>query len=401
MKEEYPEGMRDVEAVGNIVGAIPVMKGLGVAGKGVVKSAATLGKGASAVAKEVVGTATGAGPGFVEEMKRGGIAAQKAMRGEITGEEIVGHAKEALGKVRDLRSAEYLKKFDTIKVNKSEFDSIRSGITTKLDDLVNAEKFDLGVTIGKEGKPIVDFSKSTIVEHQKVVERAIEDIVTWTDNTPRGLDTLKKRLQTYVDQSGRNTPANSFVTQLRNDLSDGLKKAVPEYESMTKGYKEASDLIKDIESNLMLRKEGMSGRITADQTLRRLSSAFRENFEMRKDLLRALGNESGMDIPGEVAGYAATQWIPRGMIGKSVAIGGGYTLSLFNPALWPIIAASSPRVVGEFLNTYGKAMKSLKGVLKNKPTNISGGNIPVKAFMKNQTKGFRGAKMAIKNTNKP
>jgi hypothetical protein len=104
----------------------------------------------------------------------------------------------------------------------------------------------------------------------------------------------------------------------------------------------------------------MSGRITADQTLRRLSSALREGFEMRKDLLKTLGNRSSVDVPGEVAGYAATQWLPAGLVGKGMLGGGAYVLKGMNPKLWPILAASSPRIMGEFLSAYGTAMKAVQ-----------------------------------------
>jgi hypothetical protein len=32
------------------------------------------------------------------------------------------------------------------------------------------------------------------------------------------------------------------------------------------------------------------------------------------------------------------------------------------PELWPVLAASSPRVVGEFLRVYGKALSEVRGV---------------------------------------
>ena len=333
-----------------------------IAAKGMATTARTVVPPIAKVVKEMVGAYTGRGPGFVEEMVKGGKAAEKAMRGEITGEEIVGHAKQALQGIRDARSTDYLAKLDTVRANPEQLTAVRAGAETKLRKLSDPDHFDVGLTFGEDGRPLIDFSKSTIIEHQKVVERAIQDVTTWQDNTPRGLDTLTKRLSKYESQAGRGTPAESFVTQLRNEVSNGLKRTVPEYEEMTKGYREASTLIKDIESNLMLRKEGMTGRITADQTLRRLSSAFREGFEMRKDLIRTLGTESGMDIPGEVAGYLANQWIPAGILGKGLTMGSAWALHFLNPQWWPILAASSPRVVGEFLNAYGKAVKSVKSV---------------------------------------
>ncbi|MFA5377517.1 MAG: hypothetical protein WC455_17330 [Dehalococcoidia bacterium] len=378
-KQENPNAAKDLEALVNIGTAIPIGKGAQLSAPLIGKATTAVGKGAAAatvkplskVVKEVVGAYTGRGPGFVEEMVKGSEAAEKAMRGEITGEEVVEHAKNALQKVRDLRSKEYLQKLDTVRANPEELQAVRSGVESKLATLADKDHFELGIDVGKDGVPKVDFSKSTIIEHQKVVERAIEDVLTWNDNTARGLDTLTKRLSKYVDQAGRGTPAESFVTQLKNDISGGLKKTVPEYEDMTKGYREASTLIKDIESNLMLRKEGMTGRITADQTLRRLSSALLEGKEMRKDLLLALGTQSGMDIPGEVAGYLAKQWIPAGIMGKGLTMGSAWSLHFLSPQWWPVLAASSPRVVGEFLNAYGKTLRTVKTGVKKTQSNMA------------------------------
>lgn len=351
-----------------------------MAGKGTAATVKTVVPPITKIIKESLGAYTGRGPGFVEEMVKGAESAEKAMRGEITGQEVVSHAREGLQKLRDMRGEEYVAKLEKVRANPEELQGVASDLNKTVERLSAPDRFDLALEVDKSGKLSVDFSRSTIVEHQAVVKRALEDISGWTDNSAAGLDTLKKRLSTYADQAGNDTPAKALITQLEKNLSGGLKKTVPEYEEMTRGYREASTLIKDIESNLMLRKEGMTGRITADQTLRRLSSAFRESFEMRKDLLRALGTESGMDIPAEVAGYLAQQWLPAGMIGKGLATANAY-LGVINPKMWPILAASSPRVVGEFLNAFGKAknwVESKAGSIKSKygPTGPAEGPPP-------------------------
>jgi hypothetical protein len=359
-KETFPEAAKDVEAGANIAGFLPMGKAAGLVSSGVSKTASLASKPISKVVKEAVGAYTGRGPGFIEEMVKGSEAAEKAMRGQITGEEIVKHAKDALQKVRDTRHSEYLNKLDAVRANPTDLSNVHNGLKSKLGTLSTPDEFDLGISVNKKGVPVVDFSKSTIIEHQNVVKKAVQDVLTWDDTTARGLDNLSKRLGTYVAQSGRGTPAESFVTQLKNEVKSGLKRTVPEYDEMTRGYYEASNLIKDIESNLMLRKEGMTGRITADNTLRRLSSALQEGKEMRKDLLLALGTKSGMEVPSEVAGYLAGQWIPAGILGKGLTMGSAYALHFLNPYWWPVIAASSPRVVGEFLNLFGKARNVVK-----------------------------------------
>jgi len=318
------------------------------------------------VAKETTGALTGGGPGFIEEAAKGSPAFTKAMRGKLTGEEVVAHAKDALQSLRDQRGNAYRNELTKVRATPGTLTNVKANLDQELTALMQPDQFQIGTSMvwkGRHAKNKLDFSQSPLVKNRDVVQRAIEDITDWSDDTALGLDNLKKRLSKYIDQVEKQSPAEVFLTRLENNLSKGLKGAIPEYEKMTKGYAEATNLIKDIESNLMLKKQGATfpiGRITADNTLRRLSSALRENFEMRKDLMRALGNKSGMDIPAEVAGYVANQWIPRGGMGKVLAAGGGvYFLKYINPKFWPILFASSPRVVGEFLSAYGKAAKAV------------------------------------------
>ncbi len=316
------------------------------------------------IAKETTGALTGGGPGFIEESAKGIPAYQKAIRGKITGEEVVSHAKDAVQNLRDQAGSTYLKELGNVRANPGVFNQVKAGLDRELSTLMGRDEFHIGTITTPTGATKLDFTQSPLVKGQAVVKKAIGDVMGWQDNTALGLDNLKKRLSKYIDQVEKRSPSEALLTRLEKNLNNGLKGAIPEYEAMTRGYAEWNSLIRDIESNLMIRKEGMSGRITADNTLRRLSSALKEPFEMRKDLLRVLGEKSGMDIPAEVAGYIGRQWIPRGAWGKVLAGSGAYFLKAINPQFWPIILASSPRVVGEFLNAYGKAMNKVGPTLE-------------------------------------
>jgi hypothetical protein len=109
----------------------------------------------------------------------------------------------------------------------------------------------------------------------------------------------------------------------------------------------------------MFREKGLTGHIVADQTLRRLTSALKENFELRGDLLDALDVQGGTGVASEVAGYSLNHLVPRGLVGKGIAGGSvSWAAAHLHPYMLPIIAASSPRVVGEFLLAYGKAQRA-------------------------------------------
>jgi hypothetical protein len=155
---------------------------------------------------------------------------------------------------------------------------------------------------------------------------------------------------------------------------------------MVKPYAELTTLIKNIASNLMMRPEGISGRITADQTLRRLMSAMRDNFQLRGDLLDSLTRKSGQEIADEVAGHAMNDLLPRGIMRPISVVEGGFALAHYlNPSLWPLIAASSPRLQGEFLNLVGKYLGASRGM-----TLPVGKIISYLAFMRKQARPQKG-----------
>ncbi len=337
----------------------------------VANAAKAVGKATGKVAKETLGTMTGAGPGFVEEAMKGTQGFQQAMRGKISGESIVENARDALDTIKQNRADAYRAKLEEI-TGASRGEMIPEGtmppslpeidispIAKKFQEL--ASRYNVkGVIDPQTGELSIDTSR-VAMGHKgiKDIENTWKTLKDWgsqpEDKTVLGLDTLKRQLDDFYSPSSQ---ARGFVTELKKEVVKTINQAVPEYGEMTKGYAEASQLIKDIQSNLMLRKEGMTGHLTADNTLRRLTSALRENYEMRKDLLYALGTESGVDIAAQVAGYAGTQWLPRGGLAKLGAGGSAMYFHFFNPKMIPIIAASSPRIVGEFLNAFGKAAHS-------------------------------------------
>lgn len=289
----------------------------------------------------------------------------KALRGKITGEEIVDNAKNALSSIKDARGAAYRAKLDQIKLDKTQLTNIKNDLIKETKDVLSKDNFD--ITPFRTDKGIdFNFDKSTIVEHQNVVKKALTDIVGWKDNTAAGLDVLKKRIGVYVDQVKRGTPAEALLTRLEKNVSSNLKKNVPEYAEMTKGYAEVTTIIKDIESGLMLRKQVMTGRITADQTLTKLTSSLKDNKELRKELVQTLSDKGGQDLLSQIAGHSMKGILPGGLSSAGpVLIGEAALAHYVSPKIWPILIASSPRVQAEFLRVYGKGLSEAMNVSPN------------------------------------
>lgn len=310
--------------------------------------------------KQVLGRLTGTGKAAIEEGLKGTPAFKQALRGKITGQEVVENTREALNLLKTGRANIYQKELAQISKMQQPIDI--QPIRDKLQNLLGKyTRIDAAT-----GQP--DWSRSAIgpekSEGVKKIKEIVETIQNWGskqgDNTAVGLDMLKRQMDDFYSESSN---ARSFVTGIRNIVKDTIVEAVPQYEKMTAGYAEATKLIKDIESGLMLRKQGISGRIIADQTLRRLTSAMKDNFELRRDLVNLLGYASGENIAGQVAGHAMSSIVPRGLSGTGPSLIGQAALVYFvNPKFWPVLAASSPRVSGEFLVQFGKALRFMPGM---------------------------------------
>jgi hypothetical protein len=363
-----------------------------VAGKGLSALVGLLGRGI----KQTLGATTGMGPGATEEAIKSGEKASyrtirqvingdqkietpfvKAMRGKTSGEDIVQGAKDALQQIVDKRGAEYQAKLAKLSSDEApaayasvsgpvlatkstqvlDITPVRSELTKKL--------YAHGATVGKDGT--LNLTRTSFSNAEKTqVKEIVDTIQNWGkqkgDMTPIRIDMLKKKLDGFVKwDSPMSSQVKALVTPIRNEVKNVLVKGVPEYAEMTKGYSEATKIIQDIQAGLSIKPSGLNGRTTADQTLRKLTSSMREGFELRKDLVDVLSESAGKDLAGQIAGYSASQIIPRGLIGK-LSAGSAGMLAYVNPKFWPVLAASSPRMVGEFLNAYGKAYSKINGL---------------------------------------
>jgi hypothetical protein len=351
---------------------------LEMGGRAIAPALGMAAKGAGKVIKPVLGRLSGVGPGAIDEAIQSGVKAapsmnpvksntafDKAMRGDTSGEEIVDNARAALNTLKEQRSSAYQSHLKQIGQNTQPIDM--RPFKQETVDLMKKYNVQASVVTGKNGQPQLQLDTSRIAmgkTGRNDIEEIVQTIANWGtkqgDNTAEGLDVLKRQLDDFYSDSSQ---ARQFVTTLRNKVKDTIVANVPQYDEMTKGYTEATKLIKDVEADLMMRKQGMSGRITADKTLRRLTSAMRDNFEMRRELVDILGAKGGEDLTGQIAGYTMNTPIPRGLAGTGPLLAGQAAYAQFvNPSFWPVLAASSPRIQGEFLRMFGKGMGAAKSI---------------------------------------
>lgn len=337
-----------------------------VLGKGIEKGIELVGK----IVPPVFGKLTGVGPGAIEEAIASGESAgfgtigsdfHKAIRGKITGEEIVNNAKSALETIKNNRGVTYRKQLEAITKDMGELDV--SSLSTKLEGLFKSYNLQFNVKgdvvvprggIGKLYKQEMEAINEIAKDIRKIIESPNPEL-----RSAKTLDLFKQKIDNFYSP---NKDSSAFITEIRNEVKNILVENVPQYKEMVSGYAEATKLIKDIESGLMLRKSGMSGRITADNTLRRLTSSMRENFEMRRELVEVLGAKGDQDLAGQIAGYAMTALMPKGLSGTTgFILGNAAAIKYLNPKLWPILAAGSPKISGEFLQVYGRTLSEISG----------------------------------------
>lgn len=318
-------------------------------GKGIEKTGKAIGRPAS----QILGVTTGVGGEPIKKALQGGKDFTDALRGKIDETDIAKNAMGALGEIKAERGTEYTSKLDEISKISKEIDI--SPVKGKLDSLLS----EYNIARTPEG---LDFSRSTL--NRKAVGD-IQDIVDTVDLwgskagdlTPKGLDILKRKLDDFYSESKN---SSKFVTSLRNQVKDVLVKEVPEYADMTKGYAEVSGTIKEIEKALSL-----NNRSSLDTQMRKLLTTMKENPEYRRNLVSKLVEKSGKQIDSQIAGNLMNQWVPSGFLGRSLAAGQTFALIQYgDPLLYAALSATSPKIVGEFLNLIGKSAAVAKNVGK-------------------------------------
>src|SRR3990167_2878923 len=349
-------------AVAAIVGAAFPLAG--VALKPVTKGAIGLGA-------EILGKSTGAGAVAIKEAFKNPAIMRVARLAGVDGVEglqnkAVETAKSALIAIKKTRGKTYESALAAIKTDKTQMDDIALSVQNKVRDLFGPDEYDVSF-VRETGTKLnkLDFSGSVITEGTVPIERAVNDITNWTDWTAAGLDKLKKRLGAYVDQTPFKTPARSLLTELRSNLDDQLKTNVSGYLDMTKGYREASELIEEIEKGLSL-----GNKVQMQTTVTKLMSTMRQNFELRNEMMKALEKAGGGDISEQIAAATLAPLMPRGLVG-ALAPAGIPTAAVLAPSNIPLLmmvaASTSPRLVGELVSALGQTYRGAGKTIEMTP----------------------------------
>lgn len=314
-----------------------------------IKGAQATGKVAGGTAKHILGASTGTSPETISEAYKAGRtggARQKAFKDNLRGREdqaaVIEDAKGAIQNIADARRSRYQQDMAAIGAGGAQVDI--SPVRQRVADLID-EAF------------INGHQKASNETVKKLTE--IADIVDEWSADPSmhnalGVDALKQRVDDLMPSFTEAGNAERVVTSVRNAVKDAIVQQVPEYADAMKSYESSKSVQRELEQSLKLGK-----RNSADSALRALQSVTRNNantnYGSRLNSAKMLEDAGATELMPRLAGQALNTWTPRGLM-KAVA-GGAGVAGVFNPALWPAVAAalagSSPRLVGEATNVVG------------------------------------------------
>jgi hypothetical protein len=296
-----------------------------------------------AAAAHVLGVTTGVGDAPIRELTRAGregnTAALEQLRGTGNMQDMVDDARSAFGEIRDDRGAQYVQDMGHV-FNDTQPMGL-TGVTRQIAD-ERAKVFPTGkLANDAEAANVLDQINSVVGEAQQL-----------GDLTPRGLDSLKRRIDA-IGQSAGGAFSKGIANRVSGSLIDTVSARHPDYRTGLLGYTNRSRDLTQIDKELSVFNKN------DNTTLRKLMSSQRNNvntnFGRRGELVDELATKRP-NLPGQIAGASMSGIMPTGLariLGPGSAAAAAYYAS--NPWALAAIPASMPRVVGEAAYKVGQA----------------------------------------------
>jgi hypothetical protein len=307
----------------------------------VARGAGAITRGVGSTAAGILGNTTGAGSEAIKQAygagRAGGSKAAEFsgnMRGNVPMTDVLDAAKADLSVMQKMKSAEYNKNMASVRGSKEVINF--SGINKSLADAKDKVMYGSQVknpqaaqALSSMQKEIGDWNKLDPAQY----------------HTPEGMDALKQKIGGIVESIPFEAKTARMVgNDVYNSVKSEITKQAPEYAKTMKDYVAASDQIKEIERALSLGQKS-----SVDTAMRKLQSLMRNNvntnYGNRQALARQLEQMGGKDLMPALAGQALNSPTPRGL--QALGATGTGVAAFFNPSVLPLLAAQSPRLVGE------------------------------------------------------
>lgn len=312
---------------------------LTLAAKGVAPVAKTVGSGL-ANTLGTLGTRTGAESlkaAAAAGMKGGQVAREFAdnLRGKVPMTDVLEEVKAAMGNLRTKKAEQYTKGMTEVGKNNAilDFAPVDSALA--------------------QVKEIGTFKGKTVNRSAADAQNKISEVITeWKNSDPavfhtvEGFDALKRTIGDIRDSTELGTPSRAAADKAYHAVKKEIVAQAPEYAKIMQDYETASGLIKEIKDNLSINNRAM-----ADTAMRKLLSVTKNSPASNKAaLLGALEDAGAANLLSNLHAQALESWAPKGL-GNLIAAGGVLSQS---PYALPIIAAQSPRAMGEAALAIGR-----------------------------------------------
>lgn len=376
IQETNPALARDIDAALGIGQVVADVATAGVGGRAAnlgVKAtnravdtaqagAGMAGRGARRVGFELEGALTGTSQETLEQAFqaafRGGEELDqftKALRGQVTPENLVDNVRNSLNTVQSANSRQYREALSPIVGEVVDTSQASRRLTSRLKDF--------NITVTPDG---LDFSQSkfrTVPQAQTKIQRAFDEVVQLGDETTLGsVDTTRQALKELIltgdDNSARS--ANALIEEAVSSVRDSGKQ-VPGYEKLLSDFTENAEFLDEITRSL-----ASGDRQTIDTAYRRLATSLKTNNERRMNLIKQLDEATGGFILSNVAGQQLSEALPRGLFRQIAAgmAGAGIITGGIGPSLLIPIVFASPRVAGELIKALGLGARGTAKVVR-------------------------------------
>ena len=344
---------RPVSSYLDLLGATGLAKTIG---KQVAKS------GSKAIGKTISEIGTHTGPDSLN------IAASAGYKGGQSGQAFSKNLRDSAGVHSDAVVNDIYKAIDQVKADDlAKYKARRAGVLAANPEIVDASNLygdirkslykgidDAGYDTAPQAMPV----RSAIAKQIDKFKRAHGNEV-----TPEALDGFKQSLYNAANPKvGKDRAGRAILTDAYNQVKEKITESAPEYSGMMDESQAAITALQNLQAEM---STGYGKNI--DTTLRKAQGALRNNantnYGKRVAYIDRLQNVSGLPIKEQLAGQALASFKPRGLGSLGMPGAAAYGLATQNPLALAVMAAQSPRLMGELAYAGGKAGRNIEGLL--------------------------------------
>jgi hypothetical protein len=272
-----------------------------------------------------------------------GAAVERHMTGNVSLDEPVTAIEGALSNMRKAGIAEYKAGMGSVTKDPT-FISIKA-IRKAVNDAENLGKYH-GVNVDDAAVKVWNEVRNKVEEYAKIPGGQ--------GRTVEGLDKLKRSIYNIGKNQPFDTTGSAVAKIAYGAVKDAIATRAPGYAAVMAPYQKLRETMDDITKSL-----SVGDKASRDVALGKLQSMSRNSasskYGRRAQQMDLLAKYGAGEVPYMLAGQSLSSVEPRGL----ARLGGeGLTAAaVLNPALAPLLAATSPRVVGRTARTASKLPK--------------------------------------------